>query len=197
MITIKYIIVLLLLGSVFCRAEPMEVIRVGPESEGWLKERDAIIESYRKKLNPAEGTKVFPLFVSVSLSLGEPINEFGAHVYEAAYVYSEIPSKDGSKKREIVILFRSPYWADRGWDWEATAMKNSVEGKYLLEKNIDLVNQLAKIGEQVDSSAGPGLQKIKMVIFEKDIREVFGKDLDDATLRDMLLRREVEVKKPE
>lgn len=192
--TRSYFFALLLLGAgfQFCNAEivatPTHLFRVGPQFVEWGKESDALIDCYRKELKPPEDTKIVPLFICAHLGLGEPVGEYGARVIELAFVYSETKLENGTQERKIVVLHRSPY-QNRRWTWSEVAAivegEDDVMAYILLQQSGDLHKQLSAFVMNI-IHVGERDHVISMIVFDKGVSKVFGKELDGKALLALL-----------
>ena len=193
--------ILLLFGTigVVCHAGPTRLIRATPEFAEWAKESEAIVECYRQNLKPPAESKIAPLFVCVHLGLGEPVSESGASLHEVAFVYSEVLRENGYKERKINIFVRSPY-EDRKWNWEPLLtiieMQDPLFGVFLLDDSVDLYKQISDYAKKVTAPHSSSDHTISMIVFEGAVTSLFGRNLDNDALLQMIFQRKAELSEP-
>ncbi len=168
----------------FAAGSGLRVVRPVPDQVEWIQERNGIIKCYVDSNKDNPPSKVVPLFIAVKLNLGDPIVEYGAVIREFAYVYSENKNKNGTIKRSITVLARSPY-EDRIWSRFDIIIENdeSLSNVLALKPEADITGQVTVYSKQIIGPLGLRNHIISVIFFDNGATEVFGKKLDDEVIR--------------
>ncbi len=167
------------------------IVRPGPDWAEWSEESNSIVKFFKDNRKSPENSKVSLLFVGVLLGLNDPVAERGAALSEFACVYSEFKNEDGSSNRKITMMGRQPYL---GRQWEAEWV-NITEGKeptgsvLTLDDKVDTYTQLLQYTRSLISDRGPKDFIIDMIVFEKNLIDVLGRNLTDAEVLDLTKRQ--------
>lgn len=173
------------------RQSPAEVttcIRAKSESPVWKAEKEGVVASYKKDLNPTKDAKIIPLFMSARLLVQNPVSENGVVLSESVFVYSEDRDQEGNLKKRISVFIRYPY-VDREWNTEVATTVVEHEGSWSsvleIDDGKDMLGQISDFVRKFTNPEAAGIYTISMILFEKADQEVFGKTLSDADLKRM------------
>ncbi|RYD84891.1 MAG: hypothetical protein EOP84_04205 [Verrucomicrobiaceae bacterium] len=179
---------LFFLEGVSSFAEVAVCSRAAVDSPVWKVEKQEIIASYKKNLNPTDKAKIIPLLISARLLVQDSISRNGVVLSESVFVYSEDADGKGGVSKRISAFIRYPY-VDRVWNTDVaiTTVEQGDSWSSVLEivDGKDKFEQVSNFIRKFTKPEAAGIYTISMVLFEGADKEIFGRMISDADLKRM------------